>query len=129
MEESIKNQADFSALSILKQIEFIAKQYYLFLTNQELSYTINAYRSQLILGNTYVGNKTRFSYLATLKISERWIQTNRLKHTWNAEELADFISRCIRGIAYDWCSKEGTYDLLQIGIKELNIIFEGLMKD
>lgn len=124
----IKNQSKIAALSPMEKLIFVGLEYYLFLTSQELSYTINAYRSQLLVGNTYVGNRDRYFHNIVCSLCEQWIATGTLSRDWNPEDLMTFILRCIRGLAYDWCSCGGNYDLMKEGERHLQIIFEGLEK-
>lgn len=128
LENTIKSNTLFSSMSSISQILFIAENYYDFLISQEKSYTINAYRSQLTLGNKYVGDDTRYFYHVVHESARKWIDSNRLKLTWATDGLTAFLFRCIRGVAYDWCSKDGNYDLMQTGLTELNIILSGLEK-
>lgn len=112
--------------SIIEQILFIAEQYYIFSTNQEQSFALNAYRMHLVLGNPYLNDPTRCFYKSIHDLAKQWIDSNRLKLHWDTGELTEFILRYIRSVVFDWISRSESYDLKEQGLKDMSIILNGL---
>lgn len=102
---------------------FIAREYYGFLITQDLSYTINAYRSQLAIGDTYMTTPDRYFDRLVAAIAQKIIDEGISKRTWEADKLTNFLLRCMRGIAYDWCSRGDAYDIIAQGEEDLRLIF------
>lgn len=110
----------------LDMLLFIAREYYGFLITQDISYTISAYRSQLTLGDTYMAAPDRYFDEAISSVAQRIIDDGNSKKQWEVDKLTSFILRCIRGVAYDWCSRNGSYDIIAQGEEDLKMIFSAL---
>ncbi|HML36849.1 MAG TPA: TetR/AcrR family transcriptional regulator [Bacillota bacterium] len=75
------------------------------------------FKNQLGTSNTYLFSKDRFLYK---KLLEQIIQVNPTDIP--SEEIADRILRTSRGIIYDWCLHNGKYDVVETGVKEIDMI-------
>ena len=69
------------------------------------------YKSQIDVGNNFFVSKERTSYKILYDIIKHAQENNEIVTNKTAEEITTFILLSVRGIIYDWCVNNGTYDL------------------
>jgi AcrR family transcriptional regulator len=80
------------------------------------------YRQILITKEKYLLKKERITYVTLKKIIEEGFIRNEIKSNLSAEEITNSILRLTRGVIYDWCLHDGSYDLREYILKDLDIL-------
>jgi AcrR family transcriptional regulator len=99
---------------ITVQLDSICSENYLYATN--------LFKNQLTTKDKYILNEERYFYKTLLGIVSDAVNNNVLYG--NPKEITDFIIRLSRGVIYDWCLREGSYNLVNQGIKDVIFILE-----
>lgn len=85
------------------------------------------YKAQMEVGNNFFISKQRSSYKILYNIIEKAQANNEFKTNQTAAELTKIIGLSVRGVIYDWCINNGSYDLetyLKKYIKNIIEIFK-----
>ncbi len=70
------------------------------------------YKAQMEVGNNFFVSKERASYKILYDIIRQAQENNEIITNKTADEITTFILISVRGIIYDWCVNNGTYDLV-----------------
>lgn len=82
------------------------------------------YKAQMEVGNNFFISKQRSSYKILYNIIEKAQANNEFKTNQTAAELTKIIGLSVRGVIYDWCINNGSYDLETYLKKYIKTIIE-----
>ncbi len=112
----------------IQLLEFIKAQHYYVSDIMGISFIKTVYYSQIIKNEDekLFNNETRPLYVIVQKIIEEGQKTGEFRNDVEPLELTRMITRCMRGTIYDWCVRNGDFDLKLDGNKFFQLIIEGL---
>jgi AcrR family transcriptional regulator len=87
------------------------------------------YTSQISLTSAVpksLSDKTRPYFLIISRIISQGQQKGEFRTDLTVEDIAELITRSIRGLLYDWCLYEGAFDLEQEGQRYFTLILDML---
>lgn len=76
---------------------------------------------------SYLGNPNRALYFIIEDLYREGQEKGRVRKDLNVEDLARLTIHCYRGIVYDWCLANGTFDLVKTGEKMADILTDGVL--
>jgi len=105
-----------------------------FLINLHLKYTqlsgargISAlYRYNLISDSDYFVNHNRYLSNQIKELAKRCKDDGIFKCDMTPEEIRNWILRTLRGVIYDWCLNVGSYNLIEQGKKDIDVVIKAL---
>ncbi len=74
------------------------------------------FKNQMEKKNTYLFSKDRY-------LDSQLLKNVKACHKEEAEHIVSLLLRTVRGTIYDWCTRNGDYDLKKVINEELNIIY------
>jgi AcrR family transcriptional regulator len=74
---------------------------------------------------SYLASKERPNYKITESLIREAQENGIIRTDIDAEELAETIITCWRGLVYDWCLSSGRLDLKRSGDRMFDVIIEG----
>lgn len=80
------------------------------------------------VGNNFFTSKDRSSYKILYNIIQKAQANNEFIKTKTAAEITTFIWIIVRGIIYDWCVNNGSYDLETFLKKYIKDILQTFLK-
>lgn len=96
-------------------------------TKLGIDFVRQIYKSQLYAGTEFFISNERPFY-SILRDAVRAGQSEGIiRRDVSAEQLANIVLSCGRGILYDWCLHNGDYDLEEQMTNQLTIIIQGLI--
>lgn len=107
--------------TIQKIIEIVSHQA-IYVQKCKIDKVKEVYKAQMEVENDFFSSKERSSYKILAEIIKTAQANNEFIKTKTAAEITTFIWIIVRGIIYDWCVNNGSYDLeayLKKYIKEI----------
>jgi len=114
-----------------KLLSFVKGLTYFVFEDLHLDILKVVYTSQISLTSSVpklLSDKTRPYFLIVGRIISQGQQEGEFRTDLTAEEIAELIARFIRGLLYDWCLFEGSFDLEQEGQRYFTLILDMLRK-
>lgn len=97
------------------QIITFFKYYAMYNKNDGLEFVRQLYNSQ----NKFFIDHGRYMYVLLEKIIANGQEKNEIIKDLTAENISDYLFIMARGIVYDWCLHEASYDLVEMMEKQL----------
>lgn len=109
-------------------LAFIKAQHYYISDILGISFIKTVYYSQIIKNDEDKAfiNETRPLYTIVQEIIAEGQKNEEFRNDIEAVELTRMITRCMRGAIYDWCVRNGEFDLKADGYKFFLLILEAL---
>jgi AcrR family transcriptional regulator len=76
---------------------------------------------------SYLGNEKRDIYAIMEEIYREGQEKGEFRQDLSAEDLARLTIHCYRGIIYDWCLANGSFDLVKTGEEMIDILTNGAL--
>lgn len=76
---------------------------------------------------SYLGNEKRVIYSILEDIYREGQDKGDIRQDLNARDFARLTIHCYRGIVYDWCLANGSFDLVQTGEEMIEALIEGIL--
>ena len=76
---------------------------------------------------SYLGNEKRALYSIIEDLYREGQERGEVRRDLRAEDLARLTIHCFRGIVYDWCLANGTFDLVKTGEEMVDILSDGVL--
>jgi len=111
---------DYIQLSAKESIEFLISIQLKLLKKNGFIFATQFFKNQLNNELKYILDKSRFFYVKLFDVVKSGIENNEI--TGSQEVITDTILRISRGTIYDWCLHEGSYDLVDQGLKDIDMI-------
>jgi len=106
----------------LEQAEFIMSQ------TQSYALTKAFYGSLISMDRNYIFDQNRVYYQAIYKQVSRCIDEGIFEKGHTVSELTEYFYRSARGMIFDWCLRDCSYDLVEITRHDFDIAIKGLQK-
>lgn len=108
-------------------LAFVKAQHYYVADTMGISFIKIVYYSQIIKDNENLfTDKNRPLYTIVRKIIEDGQSTGEFRNDVDSLELTRMITRCMRGTIYDWCIRNGEFDIKEDGHKFFLFIIDSL---
>ncbi|MDR0879676.1 MAG: TetR/AcrR family transcriptional regulator [Clostridioides sp.] len=140
--EDVIQDAFFSFDTVLQElltdISFSSnKEAIIFIINNELEYSISdgiviptmIFKYQLTTENHSMIDSERYIYKALKKYIETGISSNEFSAVSDIDDVVEHILRTSRGVIYDWCIHNGSYDLIEAGLNDVKLVMNSLLVD
>jgi len=76
---------------------------------------------------SYLGNENRALYSIIEGLYREGQERGQVRQDLRVEDLARLTIHCYRGIVYDWCLANGTFDLVRTGEEMVDILTDGVL--
>lgn len=113
--------------SYITALQLITREYLIKTTKSGPSVITSIFRLQMISDNKYVIRKERYFYRKLNEIIQKGINTGEFKCELHTEDICDWIFRTSRGVILDWCLYDGSYDLVERGCVDLDLVVKSLI--
>ncbi|MFZ7120130.1 MAG: TetR/AcrR family transcriptional regulator [Eubacteriaceae bacterium] len=124
LEEFMDSQNTDSYFIALK---LITREYLIKTAKSGPSVITSIFRLQMISDSKYVINKERYFYRKLNEIIQKGIDTGEFKCKLSTEDICDWIFRTSRGVILDWCLYDGSYDLVERGCIDIDLVVKSLI--
>lgn len=91
-------------------------------------FVCDVYKNLLSIDGKYTFKADRFVTLEIKSAIELAIESDELHSSISSDSLTETILRISRGVIFDWCLRQGSYDLKTNMIFDLNLIFNNYKK-
>ncbi|ADO78167.1 TetR/AcrR family transcriptional regulator [Halanaerobium praevalens] len=118
----------FSCDNTIQQIIEIVAHKAVYVQKCKIDKVKEVYKAQMEVGNNFFTSKDRSSYKILYNIIQKAQANNEFIKTKTAAEITTFIWIIVRGIIYDWCVNNGSYDLETFLKKYIKDILQTFLK-
>lgn len=128
MDQHIENKVKpfLSYKDFQQDLTLFATEYFSLSESISFNYAKQIYISQLTLSGEEVTSPTRQIYQVAVAIFKAAQDNNQITDAFSPEALATKFLICIRGVTFDWCVQNASYNLTENGLSLIDIFVEGL---
>ena len=114
--------------AINQLLAFIKAQHYYVSETMGISFIKTVYYSQIIKeeNEKLFTDESRPLFTIVRNIIEEGQKTGEFRNDVESLELTRMITRCMRGTIYDWCVRNGEFDIMADGHKFFKLIIDSL---
>lgn len=116
IEDLIKNELDFNENdSYLNQIVYLMKtSSYVVVRDLGWKFMAQAYKQIITSPSKYTISFDRSTYQLLAIKAEKGLECGEFDSKYEVNDIVEACMRAGRGTVYDWCVREGTYDLVEM---------------
>ena len=79
--------------------------------------------------NTYFLRRSEPGMLSVLReVIQKGLDNGELDNSMTAERIEIFLMDCIRGLVYNWCIRDGEFDLRKATQRQFNLLYRAIRK-
>lgn len=110
----------------IEDIKFILLDQTKYVMNESFNLTKELYIAQLSTDVKYSVRSDRRYYLAIEELVQKAKKEGRIHSKMSEKEITSFLLRMNRGVIFDWCLNDYSYDLMDQAEKDLAFVLEKL---